>query len=240
MTKHPGVYAAVSASGVALMDVRTGRGRWQFLDPIGAQLWEKVSCGTDPTDAVEELAAQWALRGVPAERVRVDLTRVADQLRTAGLLGAALRPPTPEVPPALLFAPRQPVSFRRRLAGHAGLAGALVLLRLLPLRWALSAAQAATRLPGRAASRAEAVSVHSAVRRAASAWPGSRIACLEESLACLLTAALCGRRVRWVIGARFSPNGAHAWTEAAGQIIGQDREERVWPYVPALQVEHPN
>ncbi|MCY0961631.1 lasso peptide biosynthesis B2 protein [Streptomyces sp. H27-H5] len=240
MKKHSGIYAAVGAQGVALMDVRRGRGRWRFLDPIGAQLWDRVTRGAEPRVAVEELATQWALRGVPAERVRADLTRVATDLQAAGLLTAVHRPPAAAAPPEVLFVSARPVPARRRLAAHAGLATALVLLRLLPLRWTMAVARAATRLPGRAATRAEAVAVHSAVRRAAAAWPGSRIACLEESLASFITAALTGRRMRWVLGARFSPYGAHAWTEAGGQIIGQDRDERIWPYIPALQVEHPN
>jgi len=63
------------------------------------------------------------------------------------------------------------------------------------------------------------------------------VACLEESLAAHFTAALTGRHVRWVVGARFAPHGAHAWIEAEDAIIGQDESDRVWPYVPALQVE---
>ncbi|WP_446040144.1 lasso peptide biosynthesis B2 protein [Streptomyces sp. SID1121] len=124
---------------------------------------------------------------------------------------------------------------RRRLAGHLALFGALVLLRCLPVRFAVTAARAATRLPGRTATVEDAEAAVAAVRRAASWWPGR--ACLEESLAAHLTAALTGRRVGWVMGARFAPHAAHAWIEAAGHVIGQDEIDRVWPYVPALTVE---
>ncbi|OEV09348.1 hypothetical protein AN218_23080 [Streptomyces nanshensis] len=122
------------------------------------------------------------------------------------------------------------------MAGHAGLLLALALLRCLPIRIATTAARAVTRLPGRAALPLEADAAFAAVRRAARYWPG-RAACLEESLAAFFAAALTGRRVRWVLGARFTPQGAHAWIEAGNAIIGQDESDRVWPYVPALTVE---
>ncbi|WP_405886497.1 lasso peptide biosynthesis B2 protein (plasmid) [Streptomyces sp. NBC_01384] len=116
---------------------------------------------------------------------------------------------------------------------------ALFVLRLLPVRFAVAGARAATHLPGRAAPPREAEGTFAAVRCAARLWPG-RAACLEESLAAHFAAALTGRRVRWVIGARFIPQGAHAWIEAGTAIIGQAETDRVWPYVPALQVERSN
>ncbi|MER6503706.1 hypothetical protein ABT218_31255 [Streptomyces sp. NPDC001455] len=37
-----------------------------------------------------------------------------------------------------------------------------------------------------------------------------------------------------LIGARFTPHGAHAWIEAAGDVIGQGESDRVWPVrIPA-------
>ncbi|MER8234318.1 lasso peptide biosynthesis B2 protein [Streptomyces sp. NPDC094049] len=66
--------------------------------------------------------------------------------------------------------------------------------------------------------------------------PG-RAACLEESLAAYLTAALTGRRVAWVLGVRFVPQGAHAWIATAGAVHGQDPVDRVWPYRSALTVD---
>ncbi|MEU9412337.1 lasso peptide biosynthesis B2 protein [Streptomyces sp. NPDC048281] len=96
--------------------------------------------------------------------------------------------------------------------------------------------RAVTRLPGRTAGVEEAEAAFAAVRGAARWWPG-RAACLEESLAAHFTAALTGRRVTWVIGARFAPQGAHAWIETEGHVIGQEETDRVWPYMPALKVE---
>ncbi|MYV95680.1 lasso peptide biosynthesis B2 protein [Streptomyces sp. SID1034] len=129
--------------------------------------------------------------------------------------------------------------FRPATGRARGLFAALLLLRLLPIRVAVAGARAATRLPGRAALPQEAEAAFAAVRRAARLWPG-RAACLEESLAAHFAAAFTGRRVRWVVGARFVPQGAHAWIEAGTAIIGQDESDRVWPYFPALQVERSN
>ncbi|OEJ23134.1 hypothetical protein AR457_37635 [Streptomyces agglomeratus] len=126
-----------------------------------------------------------------------------------------------------------------RLAAQVGLALALTLLRCTPLRFTIACARAAARLPGRAATVAEAEAIHAAIRRVARAWPG-RAACLEESLAAFLACALTGRRARWVLGASLWPQGAHAWIETDGAVVGQAPEDRVWPYVPVLRVERSN
>lgn len=38
MRNTTGIYAVTSTEGVALMDVRTGRRQWRFLEPICAEL----------------------------------------------------------------------------------------------------------------------------------------------------------------------------------------------------------
>ncbi|HEY8985466.1 MAG TPA: lasso peptide biosynthesis B2 protein [Streptomyces sp.] len=230
------LYAALAPQGIALMDTRRGRGQWRFLDPVGARLWVAVADGASPADAVDQLTARWQAEGADPQQVRADLTALAADLDRTGLLRPAARP-APRPAPGVRFATAAPVSLLDLAAGHLALAGALLVLRCLPVRFAITAARAATRLPGRTASAEDAERALAAVRRAARWWPG-RAACLEESLAAHLTAALTGRRVRWVVGARFDPHGAHAWIEAAGHIIGQDEPDRVWPYVTALEVEH--
>ncbi|QCX82222.1 hypothetical protein C9F11_43210 (plasmid) [Streptomyces sp. YIM 121038] len=235
MSSTSGIYAATSAEGIALMDIRTGRGQWRFLDPIGAQLWQTITDGTTPAEAIEKHTAQWAGRGADPSQVRVDLTALADDLERADLLRR-----TPQVHrhdhPEVQFAAPVPVSLAGYLAGHVGLLLALVLLRLLPIRAAVAGARIVTRLPSRSATPTEATAAFAAVRRAARWWPG-RAACLEESLATFFAAAFTGRRVRWVIGARFVPQGAHAWIEAGHTIVGQLEDDRVWPYRAALQIE---
>ncbi|MFE7462579.1 lasso peptide biosynthesis B2 protein [Streptomyces sp. NPDC057499] len=234
-----GVYAALGPEGIALMDARHGKGRWRFLDPVGSQLWLTITGGTAPEAAVELLTTRWQDKGADAARVRADLGALAADLERARLLQPAARPLTTRDGAEIRFETAVPVGLVSRAAGHVALFGALVLLRCLPVRFALTGARAVTRLPGRAATVAQAEEAFTAVRRAARMWPG-RAACLEESLAAHFTAALTGHRVRWVIGARFTPHGAHAWIEADGSVIGQDETDRIWPYVPTLQVEHPH
>ncbi|MFD8148795.1 lasso peptide biosynthesis B2 protein [Streptomyces sp. NPDC059708] len=230
-----GVYAAVAPQGVALLDSRRGRGQWRFLDPVGARLWREITRGTDLDEAVEHLTAYWQAKGAPAEQVRTEMTALAADLESVGLLRPADRSER-SVVPGVRFATETRVGVLKRLAGYLGLFGALVLLRCLPVRFALTAARAATRLPGRTATIEDAEAAFAAVRHAARWWPG-RAACLEESLAAHFTAALTGRRVMWAIGARFTPHGAHAWIETEDHVIGQDETDRVWPYIPALKVE---
>ncbi|MGW1658478.1 lasso peptide biosynthesis B2 protein [Streptomyces atratus] len=238
MSGRTGVYAAPSPDGIALMDVRTGRGQWRFLDPVGARLWQEITDGATLAAAIGDLTAHWHSKGADPDQARTDLTALADDLERADLLHPAAPAARPESTD-IRFATPVPVGAGQRLAGHVGLLLALFLLRLLPIRFAIAGARAATYLPGRAALPCEAEGAFAAVRCAARLWPG-RAACLEESLAAHFAAALTGRRVRWVIGARFIPQGAHAWIEAGTAIIGQDETNRVWPYVPALQVEHSN
>ncbi|MEE1930690.1 lasso peptide biosynthesis B2 protein [Streptomyces sp. TRM 70351] len=238
MSARSGVYAATSPDGTALVDIRAGRGQWLFLDPVGARLWQKMTDGVAPATAIDDLTAYWRSKGADPAQVRSDLTALADDLERADLLHpVALSAQASRT--EIRFATPVPVSAAHRLAGHAGLFLAILLLRLLPIRFAIASARAATLLPGRAALPQEAETAFCAVRRAARLWPG-RAACLEESLATHFAAALTGHRVRWVLGARFIPQGAHAWTEAGTAIIGQDETDRVWPYVPALQVERSN
>ncbi|WP_369386221.1 lasso peptide biosynthesis protein [Streptomyces sp. CG1] len=63
-------------------------------------------------------------------------------------------------------------------------------------------------------------------------WPG-RIACMEISLATALT----GCQARWVLGARFLPDAAHAWAEAPDGAVGRDIGDAVdRPWMPVLSV----
>jgi hypothetical protein len=238
MRNTTGIYAATSTAGIALMDVRIGRGQWRFLEPIGAELWQTITDGTTPADAIEKLTGHWAARGADPRQVRTDLTALVDELERADLLHS-----TPSTVhhehPEVRFAAPVPTGVLQRLAGHAGLLLALLLLRLLPIRAAIATARFATRLPGRPATPEEAEAAHAAVGRAARWWPG-RAACLEESLATYFAAAFTGRRVSWAVGARFTPQGAHAWVEAGHTIVGQNEGDRVWPYVAALRVDSPS
>ncbi|MFF7586748.1 lasso peptide biosynthesis B2 protein [Kitasatospora purpeofusca] len=235
VTPAGAVHACTSALGTALMDTRQGPGRWLFLDPIGAVLWRAITSGVPAELAIGQLTEHWEQRGADPEQVRTDLAAVLVALRQADLLDTAQQlTEAGDATPTVHFAAPARIGVGLRLAAPLALAVALVLLRL-PIRYSVAAARRAAALPARPATVAQAQAAHYAVRRAARWWPG-RVACLEESLAAFLTGALTGRRVRWVLGATFLPRGAHAWTETHGEIIGQEPADRVWRYLPVLQV----
>lgn len=59
-----------------------------------------------------------------------------------------------------------------------------------------------------------------AVRQAALIVP-CRVACMETSLAALLSLALRGRAVQWRIGIATNPYASHAWIAVADTPIGE-------------------
>lgn len=187
---------------------------------------------------MDDLTATFAGQGADPTAVRNDLTALLDQLHQLGILDARSAPvPGPggtQVRPALRADAR--LGAADRVAGVVAMAAAVVLLRCAPIRVSIAAARLVARVPLRPAEPEAADRLFAAVRRAAGAWPG-RAACLEESLACYFAAALRGRGMAWVIGARTAPAGAHAWNETDSQVIGQDPGDRVWPYAPALRIQ---
>jgi hypothetical protein len=125
---------------------------------------------------------------------------------------------------------------RERVAAAAGLALAVLLLRL-PFRHTVRAARWA-RLAGRRPldlPRAEALA--SAIRHAGRWWPG-RIACLERSLGTMLAAALLGRELTWCLGARLAPPPTeyHAWVERPGHGPVAEHTTAGWHHHAALRV----
>lgn len=60
-----------------------------------------------------------------------------------------------------------------------------------------------------------------AARDWAAHWFPGRAACLENSLAAFIFAALHGRRVDWCIGCRLLPAESHAWIQASGRPAGE-------------------
>ncbi|GAB2717890.1 lasso peptide biosynthesis B2 protein [Kitasatospora kifunensis] len=224
------VHAARGPAGAGLLDLATGR--WKILDPIGAALLDLPTGALERAAAIEEAAARWAATGADPDQVRADLVRVAADLDSL-LAGRPVHRTPPSTPPPVRFAPAVHPSLRGWAAAGIGLATSLLLLRILPIRHVHALARAAARLPGRPASVRDAEVVLAGVRATGAWWPG-RVACLEESLAVHLGAALTGRPVRWVLGVRFAPRGAHAWVVADGHVIGQEETDRIWPYLPVL------
>lgn len=240
MPVTPSVYTArLPGGGAAIMDTRSGRGRWRHLNATAAHLWNQLTAGVPLHRALEELADRFAAQGADRETVHADLTALAHQLADAGLLTAGQAPaPGPtltEIHPTRSVSDNTQLRATDRAAGLLGMTAALILLRCTPIRTSITLARALTHIPHRPATAQQADELLLAVRRAARAWPG-RAACLEESLGCYLAAVLRGRRVAWVVGARTAPAAAHAWNEADGMVIGQEAEDRVWPYAPALRI----
>ncbi|MDS1269064.1 lasso peptide biosynthesis B2 protein [Lipingzhangella sp. LS1_29] len=102
----------------------------------------------------------------------------------------------------------------------AGVATALVVLRLLPLHRTLALVRLLRRTSRAPAGRLAALRSAQACRRIARRFPG-RTACLDVSLATVVTTALRWRSVSWCIGCRFSPCQSHAWVEVRGVPVAE-------------------
>ncbi|MQS06005.1 lasso peptide biosynthesis B2 protein [Streptomyces alkaliphilus] len=237
---HPRIHtASLPAGAAAVMDTRTGRGTWHHLNPTAGRLWHRLASGVPVERAVEELVESFTAAGADRRVVNTDLRALVARLRNLELLSApaAPAPPAPLDAPVVYLPEGNTVrpSIADRAAGIVALPLALILLRLTPIRVPLAVVRAAVRIPRPRATATRAAALHLSVRRAGRWWPG-RAACLEESLACTIAALLRGLHVTWVIGARTAPAAAHAWIETEDRIIGQDAEDRVWPYAPAVRL----
>lgn len=114
-----------------------------------------------------------------------------------------------------------------RLAGVIGFGASVLILRLLPLRFAIALVSLlGCRMPPATVEQARA-GVNGA-RRAGRYYPG-RAACMETSLAAILAGLLHLHRAQWCIGGRTLPYAAHAWVEADNTPVGEnpDRPYRV-------------
>ncbi len=129
---------------------------------------------------------------------------------------------------------RPTARWRDRLIAAVALALSLVMSRV-PLRWQIAAVRLLRGLPYVRLARIEAL--YTAVLAVIPSWWPGRVACMEISLATVLTAALTGRRARWVLGARFLPDAAHAWSEVPEGAVGRDIGDAVdRPWMPVLAV----
>ncbi|MFI6986692.1 lasso peptide biosynthesis B2 protein [Embleya sp. NPDC050154] len=118
--------------------------------------------------------------------------------------------------------PLAPTTLERAVAHLSLWTGTLLLT--LPLRHTLRCAAGVRRVLGRRGATVRQAERHHATIRLAARRHPSRIACLETAIATTLIAALHGRRVTLVLGARFDPTELHAWIETNGTIIGETNE----------------
>ncbi|WP_249374750.1 lasso peptide biosynthesis B2 protein [Streptomyces sp. I05A-00742] len=118
-----------------------------------------------------------------------------------------------------------------RAVAVVALAAAVALARL-PLRRQIAAVRTVRVLPYARAGRVSAL--YAAVHAVTPVWWPGRIACMEISLATVIATALTGGQARWVLGARFLPDAAHAWVEALEGAVGRDTADaadRPWTAV---------
>lgn len=125
---------------------------------------------------------------------------------------AARHPNGPEEPTDL--------SYREWAAAILGGFVALLALRLLPLHRTLALVRLIRRITPIPAQHTAAVRAARACRLLAYSYPG-RAACLELSLATVLTSAVHRRHVDWCIGCRLDPCQSHAWVEADGVPVAE-------------------
>ncbi|GLF97799.1 lasso peptide biosynthesis B2 protein [Streptomyces yaizuensis] len=127
-------------------------------------------------------------------------------------------------------------TFPERTAAFAGLALALVLLRL-PFRHTVRTVRWARRLGHLRLTPGRAEALVAAVRHTGRLWPG-RLACAETSLGSVLAAALLRQELTWCLGARFSPPPTeyHAWAELPGAGPVGEYTEGGWHHHAALRI----
>ena len=234
LTLPEGVFMACNGEHAALLAARRS-GRWWFAAGNAATILHSLAetCG-DPQAAAVAMRARYP--GVPGHLIDADVDRFTARLLDAGLLTRAENPtpwPTPPqaAPAGGHRAAAAGVGILATIAAVPALLAAIAVLRAGHLSAGLRAARAVHRLTRRSASLPCAEHALAAVRGAARWWPG-RAACAEVSLATVLLLAASGRRATWVIGARFAPDGAHAWVVADQMVVGGPEPDG-WPYHPA-------
>lgn len=121
-----------------------------------------------------------------------------------------------------------------RLTALVAFVAAVVLLRLPFARLTRLVAAIKTTCCRRDATPEEAETAALTARSAGRWFPG-RAACLENSLAAVLTAAARGRAVDWCIGARLAPYASHAWIQTRGRPAGEPADPDR-PYLLLLRI----
>jgi hypothetical protein len=235
----PGVHRASLGEGaVAALNARAGT--WQWMNTATERIWSAALSGTLP-QLVERMRAE----GVPGD-VEAIVTGAVDQLVRAGLLtdsprGSSVLPA--QMPAVTAVAAPCPRPGRAVcVLARVGLVLALSVM-LLPMHIRMRLLGVLRHLPP--APPALAAAAAAAVPQVRPAWWPGRLACMEVSLATVLTIALCGRRAHWIIGARRMPHEAHAWVWTPAGALGlsgrdADDPRRPWVGVAAAPPIHSN
>lgn len=208
---------------IVALDV--ARDRWLWLSPDAAHVLDAVLHHGSTAPLAQALAAQ----GQDEAQIRTVLAHAEEALVADGLL-----PAPPGMKPLVKAAPAAGppplagrVRGRHRLVAVVGLMLAVALVNVLPLCRLLALLAVVRRLPP--ATGRQAGALHAAVLAARPGWWPGRLACLEVATATMVAAALTGRRVHLVLGARPLPNEAHAWVVTpGGDAVGAHAADRPW------------
>ncbi|MEU4801831.1 lasso peptide biosynthesis B2 protein [Actinosynnema sp. NPDC023587] len=226
------LHAAGAAGGSTfLLNARSGR--WHVLNPVATSLWCELGRLGDVERVLDDAAGRYP--DAVGDTARSDARRVIADMVERGLVvegsGSPSRSRTGESPDGLLTTDHlPPVTGVRALAG---LVVALVLLRL-PFHFTLRVVGVLNRRwCARAATADEVMAAVAAVDAVADRHPG-RAACLERSLAAVVTTALSRRRVRWVLGAADDPCRFHAWVESGGMMVGRTPDGSASAFIRVL------
>lgn len=203
----------------AVLILDTNSGLWITLNPTAGALWRSWQSGAGFEEAVAAMAAQYP--EVPLKSIRTDAEQLVQDLISRGLI---------EVIPSNARAGTttdmaEPKAAAGSYAHWYRVGGALVALMVADLlvRCSFRLSFALIRASRRgwcrkAATLPQGATTVAAVSRAARYYPG-RAACLEQSLAAVLLAAVRRRRLDWCLGSASDPYRFHAWVEAGGQRV---------------------
>lgn len=209
--------------GVVILD--SSKGLWIALNPTAGDFWRSWQSGGGFEAGVAEVAARNP--DVPVDSIRADGEQLLRDLFSRGLLDAI--PEGTEAGTAAVMADPGPDDEgagpgRLRVAGAwLALCAADILLRC-SFRLSFIAVRTSRRAWCRqSATPGQAGLAVAAVSRAARCYPG-RAACLEQSLAAVLLAALFRRKIDWCLGSAMDPPYRfHAWVEVHGETIPRSR-----------------
>jgi hypothetical protein len=195
-------------------------GKWYALNPTAGELLLAWQEGSSFEAGVDALTRHYP--HVAPTTLRADAGRLLGQLVERQLVRVHLRDGGAAVLMARAGAHRKWVStWRQRLLWAAAPVCVFlaVLAARLPFRLICAVLRGLRRWwCGEPLTIRRASTVVTAVQNAG-AWYPFRMACLEQSLAAVLLAALCRRRLDWCLGAAADPYRFHAWVEVDGSVV---------------------
>jgi hypothetical protein len=222
-------YRTQEHGGVVILDPVGGE--WLALNSTAGDLWRAWDSGIGFECGVCKVADSYP--EVSAETIRDDALQLAEELIARGLVEAAplgtVHDPhakwqAPSASPgnaAMMAEPpfgdgARALGFLLTVQALTCLVAACLVIRFFPFRTSLAMVRRARRHWCRPLPPTNSVALVAAVGWAVRRYPG-RAACLEQSFAAVLLAAVRRRSLDWCLGAAADPYRFHAWVEAAGR-----------------------